>query len=53
VSSGPRAELVATPDPANTSGDFGGLVGTDGFVELPAGETEFAAGRVVPFWAWV
>jgi molybdopterin molybdotransferase len=53
LSSGPRAELVATPDPANTSGDFAGLVGTDGFVELPAGETEFAAGRVVPFWAWV
>ncbi|MBI4622550.1 MAG: molybdopterin molybdotransferase MoeA [Verrucomicrobia bacterium] len=54
LSSGPRAERFATPDPANTSGDFAGLVGTDGFVELPAGEAaEFAAGTVVPFRPWV
>ncbi|MBS0632118.1 MAG: molybdopterin molybdotransferase MoeA [Verrucomicrobia bacterium] len=53
LSSGPRAELLATPDPANTSGDFAGLVGTDGFVELPAGQTEFPAGFIAPFWAWV
>ncbi len=53
LSSGPRAELLATPAVGNTSGDFGGLVGTDGFVELPAGATEFPAGTLVPFRAWV
>jgi molybdopterin molybdotransferase len=52
LSSGPRAELLATPDPSNTSGDFAGLVGTDGFVELPADQTEFPAGTVAPFYPW-
>jgi len=53
LSSGPRAELLAIPDPGNTSGDFAGLVGTDGFVELPAEPTEFAAGTLAPFWPWM
>lgn len=53
LSSGPRTELLATPDPANTSGDFAGLVGTDGFVELPAGQVEFPAGTVARYWSWV
>jgi len=53
LASNARAELLATPDPSNTSGDFAGLVGTDGFVELPAGQNEFPAGYVAPFWAWV
>ncbi len=53
LSSGPRAELLATPDPSNTSGDFAGLVGTDGFIELPPEPAEFAAGTLAPFWAWV
>ncbi len=52
LSSGPRAELLATPEPMNTSGDFAGLVGTDGFVELPAEQTEFPAGTVARYWAW-
>lgn len=52
VTSGPGAELLATPDPSNTSGDFGGLVGTDGFVELPAGPTDFPVGTVAPFRPW-
>lgn len=52
LSSGPRGELLATPDPANTSGDFAGLVGTDGFVELPAHQTDFPAGTLAPFYAW-
>ncbi|HWA09896.1 MAG TPA: molybdopterin molybdotransferase MoeA [Opitutaceae bacterium] len=52
IASGPHAELLATPDPSNTSGDFAGLVGTDGFVELPAGRTEFPAGHLAPFYAW-
>jgi molybdopterin molybdotransferase len=47
-----RGERLATPDPINTSGDFAGLVGSDGFVELPAGPAEFAAGTLVPFRAW-
>ena len=53
IASGARGELLATPDLSNTSGDFSGLVGTDGFVELPAGQTEFPAGYVAPFRPWV
>jgi len=53
LSSGPRAELLAAPAPGNTSGDFSGLVGTDGFVELPPGPAEFPAGTLAPFWKWV
>lgn len=49
---GPRGERQATPAPLNTSGDFAGLAGTDGFVELPAEQDEFAAGAAVRFWAW-
>lgn len=52
LSSGPKAELLATPQPSNTSGDFSGLVGTDGFVELPAEPAEFPAGTVAPYHAW-
>ncbi|PTX98572.1 molybdopterin molybdotransferase MoeA [Opitutus sp. ER46] len=52
TSSGPQAELRAKPCPTNTSGDFSGLLGTTGFVELPAGSTTFPAGTVAPFWAW-
>jgi molybdopterin molybdotransferase len=53
LSSGPGAELLGTPDPSNTSGDFAGLIRTDGFVELPADQTEFKTGFVAPFSAWV
>ena len=53
LSSGPRAELLATPQPSNTSGDFAGLLGTDGFVELPAEPTRFPVGTIAPFWSWV
>jgi molybdopterin molybdotransferase len=53
LASGPRAELLASPDPSNTSGDFGGLLGTDGFVALPASNEEFPAGSTVVFWPWV
>ncbi len=53
LSSGPRAELLATPDPSNTSGDFAGLVGSDGFVELPPGPADFPAGTLAPFYPWV
>jgi molybdopterin molybdotransferase len=53
LSSGPRGELLATPAATNSSGDFAGLVGTDGFVELPAAQSEFPAGTLVPYRAWV
>ncbi len=43
---------TAVPRPTNTSGDFIGLRGTDGFVELPRGQNRFAAGSLWPFRAW-
>jgi molybdopterin molybdotransferase len=52
ISSSPAAGLLAAPAAVNTSGDFAGLVDTDGFVELPAGQDEFPAGMVVRYWAW-
>jgi molybdopterin molybdotransferase len=52
LSSGPAAELRAHPQPSNTSGDFAGLLDTDGFVELPA-EPNHPAGTIAPFWSWV
>lgn len=51
VHSQPDGVLQATPDPINTSGDFAGLIGTDGFVELPP-QTAFPARHSVPFTAW-
>ena len=53
LSGGPRAELLATPDASNTSGDFSGLIESDGFVELPAESTEFPAGTLAPFRPWL
>jgi molybdopterin molybdotransferase len=53
LSSGPRTERLATPDPSNTSGDFAGLLGSDGFVELPADQSEFPAGMKVAFRPWM
>jgi molybdopterin molybdotransferase len=53
LSSGPSAQLLATPAAVGNSGDFAGLVDTDGFVELPAGEDEFPAGYVALYRSWV
>jgi len=50
---GAQAQREATPAPSNTSGDFAGLVQTDGFVELPAAPDEFPAGFVAPFYPWI
>ena len=36
----------------NTSGDFTGLAGTDGIVELPASDTDFAKGTIVRWFPW-
>jgi molybdopterin molybdotransferase len=52
IAPGPRGERWATPTALNTSGDFAGLAGTDGFVELPAEVEEFAAGTAARYWAW-
>ncbi len=53
LTSGPAAELVAIPDPSNTSGDFAGLLETDGFVELPAAQSEFPRGTLAAFRPWI
>ena len=44
--------LAARPAPAQNSGDFLALVGTDGFLELAAGKTRFAPGSVLPLHPW-
>ncbi len=53
LGSGPGAELLATPCPVNSSGDFAGLLETDGFVELPAELDAFPAGFVATFRPWI
>lgn len=52
VSSGDDGRVLATPVQTNTSGDFASLSGTDGYVELPLEENEFAAGSVVNLHRW-
>jgi molybdopterin molybdotransferase len=49
---GADGECLATPKPTNTSGDFVALGGTDGFVELPRGMSEFAPGYTARFYHW-
>lgn len=49
---GADGECLATPKPTNTSGDFIALGGTDGFVELPRGLSEFAPGYTARFYGW-
>jgi len=45
--------LSAHPAPFNTSGDLGGLLHTDGFLELPADQSQFPAGTIAPFYRWI
>jgi molybdopterin molybdotransferase len=45
-------QVLALPVPTNTSGDFASLAGTDGYVELALGQTDFPAGGVVPLHRW-
>jgi molybdopterin molybdotransferase len=45
-------QCMAVARPTNTSGDFIALGGTDGFVELPRGQSEFKAGYAARFFAW-
>ena len=44
--------LAARPAPAQNSGDFLALAGTDGFLQLAAGASRFAAGSVLPLYPW-
>lgn len=41
-----------TPCPTNGSGDFIALAGTDGFLELPPGPTEFPRGHIARLFRW-
>ena len=45
-------ERRARPMATNTSGDLAGLLGTTGFLELPAGPESFPAGTVGRYWPW-
>jgi len=42
----------ATPRPTNTSGDFVGLRGTSGVIELPRERNKFSAGERFRYWPW-
>lgn len=52
LDSNPALGTVALPRPTHGSGDFVSLLGTDGFVELPPGPADYAAGHVAPFYRW-
>lgn len=45
-------QLVASPVVTNTSGDFAALGGTDGYIELPKDQSNFAAGTAWPLQRW-
>ena len=45
--------LSARPAPFNTSGDLGGLLHTDGFLELPPDQSQFPAGTVAKLHRWI
>ena len=52
LDSSPNLGTVALPKPTRGSGDFISLLGTDGFVELPPGPADIAAGYVAPLYRW-
>ncbi|RLA28567.1 MAG: molybdopterin molybdenumtransferase MoeA [Gammaproteobacteria bacterium] len=52
VSSLADGKISATAVPTNTSGDFAALSGTDGYVELPKEQNDFAAGSIVRLHRW-
>ncbi len=45
-------QVLAMPVKTNTSGDFAALSGTDGYVELPLEQTDFATGTPVRLHRW-
>lgn len=46
-------QVLAMPVKTNTSGDFASLSATDGYVELPKEQTDFAAGSPVFLHRWI
>jgi len=44
--------LLAHLMPIQNSGEFSGLAGSDGFVELPQEKSQFKAGEAYPYFAW-
>jgi molybdopterin molybdotransferase len=52
VTTDAAARRVAQPAPVHNSGDFAGLAGTDGFVELPPAPRWRREGAVVHWHAW-
>ncbi|MCC2545554.1 molybdopterin molybdotransferase MoeA [Hymenobacter sp. BT175] len=48
LESAPDGRLLAYPQRAGGSGDLAGLLSCDGFLELPAAQTEFAVGEPLP-----
>jgi molybdopterin biosynthesis enzyme len=48
----PTDGRTAMPRPTRGSGDFVSLLGTDGFVELPPGPAQYAAGRTFTLYRW-
>jgi molybdopterin molybdotransferase len=46
-------QLSAQPAPFNTTGDLGGLLHTDGFLELPADQSNFPAGTIATLHRWI
>jgi len=45
-------QVLAMPVQTNTSGDFASLSGTDGYIELPLGESTFPAGSAAQLHRW-
>jgi molybdopterin molybdotransferase len=52
LESNPAGLLQATPRPTNTSGDFIGLRGTDGVIELQRGMSSFPVGHAARLYRW-
>lgn len=52
IESLPDGRRLAHLSPTNTSGDFAGLLGTDGFLELPCGPLALPSGQTARFWRW-
>jgi len=52
LSSSSKGLDIALPKPTNTSGDFLSLADTDGFVQLPKGQSHFKKGTASTFFQW-
>lgn len=48
----PRGKILLYPVSVRGSGDFAGLVHSDGFAEIPEGADSGYAGRAVPYYPW-